>query len=243
MSKPLNQFIESQYSQFIKAITIAWAIDEKQLSKNHSKLKPIFKRYLSLACIVTLVGGKRPWNEYVNNLIEASHLSLVLGLKGYENPCCVMLRQSIELVLKHIYFVTHPVEYEWVNSHEGYRDLTFQKLLEFWIITPEYQVLDADKFFYTSITQSFGVLSRHVHVHSKSFLGYRRVNVKPQININALRKLDERTREIWPLLTVVLVAQFPRAYHRASLLEKRLIRGFLPKKFKKRFDSCLYRMR
>ena len=234
MSKPLDQFIESHYSQFIKAISVTWGIEEKQLSKVAAELKPIFKRYLSLACIATLVGGRRSRNEYIGNVIEASHLSLVLGLKGYENPCCVMLRQSIELVLKHIYFVTHPVEYEWVTSHEGYRELTFQKLLEFWIITPEYRVLDPDKYVYTSITEWFDVLSRHVHVHSKRFLGYRRINGKHRINVSALRKLEERTREIWSLLTVILVGQFPKTYDRASLLEKRLIRGFLPKKFKER---------
>ncbi len=241
MSKPLDEFVKIRYSEFSEAVVDNWGIDKKELLKVEGEFKQIFKRYLSLGCIATLVGERRSRNEYVESLIEASQLCLVLGLKGLENGCCVILRQSIELVLKHIYFSTHPVEYEWVTFHEGYRDLTFQKLLDFWIITAEYRTLDPDKTIYTWVNEWFGVLSRHVHVHSKKFIGYKQVSVRHQIDITGLRKLNDRTKEIWPLLTIILAGQFPKSFFNASVVEKRLIRNFLPKKFKDKLDTCLYR--
>jgi len=240
MSKPLDDFVKTRYSEFSQAAINNWGIDSKELLKVGGEFKPIFKRYLSLGCIATLVGGRRARSVYVQSLIEASQLCLVLGLKGLENACCVILRQSIELVLKHIYFSTHPVEYEWVTFHEGYRDLTFQKLLDFWIITPEYRAFDPDKSVYTLVNEWFGVLSRHVHVHSKKFIGYKQVNLARRIDITGLRKLNDRTKEIWPLLTIILVGQFPKSFYNASVVERRLIRNFLPKKLRDKLDSCLY---
>lgn len=241
MSKPLDEFVKIRYLEFSKAVVDNWGIDRKELLEVEGEFKPIFKRYLSLGCIATLVGEKRSRNEYAQSLIEASQLCLVLGLKGLENVCCVILRQSIELVLKHIYFSTHPVEYEWVTFHEGYRDLTFQKLLDFWIITPEYRALDPDKAIYTLVNEWFGVLSRHVHVHSKKYIGYKQVSVRHLVDITGVRKLNDRTKKIWPLLTIILAGQFPKSFLNASVIEKRLIRNFLPNKFKDKLDSCLYR--
>ena len=241
MSKLLDDFVKTRYSEFSQAVVDNWGIDSKELFKVEGEFKPIFKRYLSLGCVATLLGERRRRNEYIQSLIEASQLCLVLGLKGLENACCVILRQSIELILKHIYFSTHPVEYEWVTFHEGYRDLTFQKLLDFWIITPEYRALDPDKSVYTLVNEWFSVLSRHVHIHSKNFIGYKQVNLGHWIDITGLRKLNDRTKEIWPLLTIILVGQFPKSFFNASVVERRLIRNFLPKKFRDKLDSCLYR--
>ena len=66
--------------------------------------------------------------------MEAGQLTLIMGMKGLENTWCVLLRQSIELALKHIYFASHPVEYQWALSREDYRDLTFQSLLELVVV-------------------------------------------------------------------------------------------------------------
>jgi hypothetical protein len=243
MSKPLDEFVKIRYLEFSEAVVDNWGINKKELLKVGAEFKPIFKRYLSLGCAATLVGERKSRNEYVQGLIEAGQLCLVLGLKGLENACCVILRQSIELVLKHIYFSTHPVEYEWVTFHEGYRDLTFQKLLDFWTITPEYRALDPDRNVYALVNDWFGVLSRHVHVHSKRFIGYKQVNLGHRIDITGLRKLNDRTKEIWPLLTIILVSQFPKSFLNASVVERRLIRNFLPTKFRDRLDSYLYRSR
>jgi len=239
MNRILNQFVEKQYSEFKKEVISGWALDGGDFDKFDAELKPIFKRYLSLACIATLVGRGKRRNEYIQSVIEASQLSLVLAMKGYENPCCVLLRQCIELVLKHVYFSTHPVEYEWVTSHEGYRDLTFQKLLDFWVITEEYRKLDTDKYVYDTLSDWFGVLSRHVHVHSRGFMGYGQVGFRYRVKVNGIKKLNERTREIWPLLTIILIAQFPKCYYGATPLEKRVIRNFLPVKFRERIDQYL----
>ena len=58
MSKPLDDFIKTRYSEFSQAVVDNWGIDNKELFKVAGEFKPIFKRYLSLGCAATLVGER-----------------------------------------------------------------------------------------------------------------------------------------------------------------------------------------
>lgn len=242
MSKTLAKFFEEEYDKFRKHIAGHWAIDEKYLNQFDPELKPIHKRFLSVACAATVAGNKVKRNEYVEGAIEVGQLCMVLALKGLENPSCVLLRQSIELILKHIYFAKHPVEYEWVTSHEGYRDLTFQKLLDYLLITPEHEGIESDNYIRDRLNDWFGELSRYVHVHSGPFIGYRHIGSAYIPNREILKKLNERTREIWPLLTAMLIAYFPKRYFASSALERKLMRNCLSKEIRGRIDKYLYRI-
>jgi hypothetical protein len=242
MSKTLAKFLEEEYDKFRGHVASRWAIDKGYLDQFDSELKPLHKRFLSVACAATVAGNRAKRNEYVEGAIEAGHLCMVLALKGLENSSCVLLRQSIELILKHIYFSKHPVEYEWVTSHEGYRDLTFQKVLDYLLITPEHEGIESDNYVRDRLNNWFGQLSRYVHVHSGPFIGYTRIGSGYIPNREMLKKLNERTREIWPLLTAMLIAYFPKRYFASSALEKKLMRNSLPKEIKRRIDKYLYRM-
>lgn len=237
MSRPLTKFIQEQYTQFSQNLISSWAIDKQQFEQFESELKLIHKRYLSLACAATIIGYRAKRNEYVQGVVEVSYLSLILTLKGLENPVCVLLRQSIELVLKHIYFSTHPVEYEWTCSREGYRDLTFQSLLEYITRTNEGQKLDASNDICVKLNDWFGTLSRYVHVHSKAFIGYKSFESAFQPTSDIIKKFNERTKEIWPLLTILLITYFPERYLRANSIEKQLIRNILPINLRKKLDQ------
>jgi len=237
MSRTLSQFLRDDYINFRDQLVSIWAVDGQQLKRLEDELKPIHKRYLALACIATIVGYRAKRSEYLEGVVEASYLCLVLSVKGLENPACVLLRQSIELVLKHIYFSSHPVEYEWACTREDYRDLTFQKLIEYLGRTKECQNFKGD--ICVKLNEWFGVLSRHVHVHSGSFMGYSTIGSTYQPKREIIKKLSERTKEIWPLLTAILIVHFTRRYFKTNIIEQQLIKSTLPRKLRNQVDKYL----
>jgi hypothetical protein len=239
MSRPLKDFQKEQFGNFIEHVLSAWGVGKKQLTALEEPLKQIHKRYLGLACISTIIGERSARGVYIDGVAEASHLSMVLSIKGLENPACVLLRQSVELVLKHIFFSTHPVEFGWADSQEGYKELTFQKLIEYIGRTEELQRLEQGNQVCVRLNECFGVLSRYVHVHSRGFIGYKTVGRKNEAKIEIVTKLNERTREIWPVLTAILVVYFPKKYLKANVLEQRVIRSGITKDLLGKVDRYL----
>jgi len=121
----------------------------------------------------------------------------------------------------------HAVEYEWARSREDYRNLTFQTLLEYLGRTEQCRKLAQSHDICVVLNEWFGVLSRHVHVHSKGFMGYSKVGSSYQPNREVIKRLNQRTKEIWPRLTAILLIHFAKRYFRASALEQDLIKSGL----------------
>ena len=197
------------------------------------------KRYLSLTCAATVLGHRTKRNDYIKNLVEVNYLCLVLSLKGLENAACVLLRQTIELTLKHIYFSTHPVEYEWARTKVGYRDLTFQFLLEYLSRTNEIKRLSGGEQVVKDIDENFGLLSRHVHVHSRKYMGFSNISKAYRTNQRVINKINQLTKPVWSLSILTLLVFFKIKFLKASSTEKDLIRFALSKLHKKSFDSYL----
>ena len=229
MTTPQQRFYKEQYEGFKREMLCPWGVDAGDLASLEARLKPIHKRYLALGCAATVVGHRAKRNEYAEAIIEAGYLTLVLSVKGLENSSCVLLRQCIELVLKHIYFAWHPVEHQWASSREDYRDLTFQYLLDYLRRTDEYKSLSPRDQIGERLNFWFGALSRYVHVHSKRFVQYKEVGKSFGPRRDVVERTAQRTKQLWPLLVVLLVGYFPDKYFRASALEQTLIKSVLPK--------------
>jgi hypothetical protein len=240
MSNRLSDYQKDEYQQFRAKIIAIWTIDESSLFKWDPILKGIYRNFLSFACAATIAGHKTKRNEYVFSAIEANKLSIVLSLKGLQNPACVLIRQSIELVLKHIYFLDHPIEYSWAVSRLDYKELTFQFLLEYLKKTQEYRIIMKPKEFDISekISNCYHIFSRYVHVHSKDFMGYKSLNAESGREI--LKSLDVGTKELWPVLSLLLTVFSTKSFLKASLIEQRLIKDCLPPLLKKRLNNYLY---
>ena len=239
MGTTLEKFYKYQLTDFKKILNTGWSVGGAYIKTIEPRLKPIHKRYLSLACLSTVIGYRSQRNEYVEGVVETAHLSLIMAIKGIENPTCVLLRQTIELVLKHIYFSTHHVEYAWVQSRENFREINFQLLLEYIRKTDEYRNFYSNDEICIKINEKFGVLSRYVHVHHKGFMGYSKTASFYRSNYNIIKKLEELTKEIWPRLTALLLIFFPQKYYSASALEKKIIRNSMPKSLLKKIDNYL----
>jgi len=239
MTRILTKFYKDQYGYFKEQLESSWGLSQKRIDDYDAQLKPIHKRFLSLACASTIVGHRAPRNDYIQRVIEASHLSLVLAVKGIENPSCVLLRQCIELVLKHVYFSSHPVEYEWVRSRADCRELNFQTLLEYITKTNECRNLPEGNNICKSLNAWFGTLSRYVHVHARGFMGYNKIGSSYKPNSEIIKRLNQRTKEIWPRLIAFLILYFTKRYLRASQMEKDLIRAGLSKNLRTKIDNYL----
>lgn len=239
MNRILTQFHRDQYNHFKQQLVSSWGVNQRHIDKLDTQLKPIHKRYLSLACAATVIGHGARRNEYIEGVVEANYLCLVLAIKGLDNPSCVLLRQSIELVLKHIYFATHPVEYTWAQSREDYQDLTFQNLLQYQGRTEECQRFQLCHDICVVLNEWFGKMSRHVHVHSGGFMGYSKVGSAYQPKAQILKKLNERTKEVWPRLTAILLVHFTKRYFAASSTEQSVIMSGLSGNLRKQVNQCL----
>jgi hypothetical protein len=186
-------------------------------------LRTVHRRYLGLACFGTILsqGGAR--KDYIKGLSEVSYLALVLAAKGLENPSSVLLRQSIELVLKHVYFATHPVEFSWSSTRESYREITFQSLLEYMRKTDESARFPDSEMLLVELERQYHVLSRFVHMHSRMFIPYTSSRIVTAANPATLDAFQHRCLQLWPLLIALLLAHFPAKFIAANSNEKALI--------------------
>lgn len=237
MSKTLANFYSEQFSRLEHDLQSNWGVDPAALKELSADLKGIHRKCLSLACIATVAGARAKRSEYIKEVVDTTYLAVVLAVKGLKNASNVLLRQSIELVLKHVYFMTHPVEYAWAASRDAYKDLTFQSLLSYMGRTEEYGALGQGNAIRDKLDQLFGELSRYVHVHSRKFLGYRKVGMRRGQGKLDLKGLRRMSVQLWPTLILIVVSFSSQRYLRAAASEKRLIRNGLTAAYRRILDS------
>ena len=223
MNNILSRYSNEQYAYFRGELEKKWGIAGSSLKSHDARLKGIYRRYLSLACAATIVGRKTRAREYLDGVIEVCYLAQVLAVKGLENPMFVLLRQSIELVLKYIFFMFHPVEFHWAATREGYRDINFQLLLEFVKQTEEHKEFSKFSNLAEEINKIYSIMSKHVHVLNRGFMRYNKIGSSFLPNATILKKFDATTKELWPILIKLMIIYFPDKYHNAQDIERKLI--------------------
>jgi hypothetical protein len=226
VTRELSRFYKDRYTEFSVDLIQTWGIHEQKILALDAALRTIYRRYLALACLTAILSQAGQRKDYIKGVSEVSYLGVVLTMKGLENPSCVLLRQSIELVLKHIYFAYHAVEYHWLATRPGYRAISFQFLLDYLKSTDEYSIFPASSLLLNEIERQFGVLSRFVHMHSRSFIPYTKTTLA-SANSTVVTSLEQRTKELWPLLMCLLIAHFPAKFLSANKNERSLIVGGL----------------
>ena len=179
-----------------------------------------------------MAGRRAPRNEYIYDAIEAAQMSLVLALKGLSNPGLVAARQTIELVLKHVFFASHPIEYSWARTRLDYRELTFSALLEFIKRTDEWHACDFSGNLVEAVNHWYAICSRHVHVHNRRFSNYGGVSHRA-VQPSDLDEFNSISAQLWPALGAMLVIFSSGRFARASVIEQRLIRKGLTQRYDK----------
>jgi len=229
MTSSLAAFRAECFRQLERSLTYDWAIRRQLIGRVGPMLEHTHRTALGLCCAATILGARSPRGEFAMAVPEAAHLSLVLSLKGQGNAAHVLLRQTIELAMKHIYYANHPVEYTWVDDAEWARGLTFQKLLEYLRRTPEARALACGDRVCTEIGRWFGCLSRHVHVASRRHMRFAALTYRPSSCAAVFLEFARLAERVWPLLTVELVVHFADKFRAAGVLEQRLVVRSLPR--------------
>lgn len=147
MNKQLRLFCITEFSKFEQELLTSWQIDPDELKSISPSLKSLHKSYLGFATLCSMVTTENKRSSYIASAPEACLLSIVMMTKGLENPSHVMMRQCIELTLKHIYFSTHPVEYKWSQERIDYREINFQFLLGYIRKCDETDIIDTKESF------------------------------------------------------------------------------------------------
>jgi len=239
MNRPLTEFCKQNFADFCDDLTQNWAVPIKSVAARKVQLRGIHRRYLAFACTTTVVAERAARSEYLCAVAEVAYLSMVLAAKGIENTSGVLLRQCIELILKHLYFTTHPVEYAWAQSHEGYRELTFQFLVEYCGKTQESTDFHGANQVYADLAGHFASLSRYVHVHSRRFIKYGKRRNTKQCDQASMCRLKDVADHLWPVLGFLLILHFPRKFNRASIMEQKLMQSGLTKDLRQRLTQHL----
>ena len=209
MTSLLTDFCRTQYQEFQALISTEWGISNAQLNLIAPSLKSIHRRFLATACAASVASYRRPRGEYAASIIDVCQFAIVLSAKGAENSVRVLLRQSIELTLKHIYFIDHPVEHKWAQTRDDFRQPTFQVLLDYLNQTDTLQRLDAGPLIVNRITSDYAALSRYVHVKNRkfhSFLPIRKAS-RNQV-VDTVTKMQAQTSTLWPTIIVLLIIFF-----------------------------------
>jgi hypothetical protein len=236
-SNTLSEFYKTEYSLFLSRLRKEWHISAESSSLG-TILRPLYKRYLGLSCISSIVGNGLKRNEYILGIPEASFCSIILALRGLENPSSVLLRQSIELTLKHIYFSSHPVEYQWANISTDYKEPTCQFLLEYLSKTIECKTILKEGII-NQLQSDFAVLSRYVHVHSKHFIVYTSKSTNSKTVLSVLSTISKVASRLWPILSLLIIVHSLPKYIKSSHLEKKITRNIMPTALKKCLDEHL----
>ena len=83
MGTTLEKFYKDQLTDFKKILNTGWSVGGAYIKTIEPRLKPIHKRYLSLACLSTVVGYRSQRNEYIEGVVETAHFSLIMAMGGY----------------------------------------------------------------------------------------------------------------------------------------------------------------
>jgi hypothetical protein len=228
MTNELKAYIKSCFTEFSEDLKQGWGVPPDVIKAVDSQLRGLHKRYLGLAVLATVLGDGQPRADYVAAVPEVTHLSMVLILKGLENPAFVLMRQSIELILKHIYFAHHPVEHSWSAKRIGYREISFQFLLDYLRKTDEVQEFTGGAELLQAVELEFHILSRYVHVHSGAFIRFSHFSGHATPHLSSLKSYEERSKELWPKLFSLMFVCMPTAHLRASTMELQLVLASLP---------------
>lgn len=227
MSRPISAFYKDEFEAFKDTLTSTWGIDLPAIRAVEADLRGIYRKYLGLASVGAIVSHRARRNDYCRGVAEVSYLSVILSMKGLENSASVLLRQSVELTLKHIYFSTHPVEFNWSLTREGYKEITFQFLLDYLRKTDEASTFPQFQEMIQQLEGRFHILSRYVHVHSRDFIPYLGFRRPKSALASTLHSLIEHASELWPRLTSLFITFCPDRYIAASHSEKKVIAATL----------------
>lgn len=231
MNRSLKTFCDSEYRRFRECLQEEWGVSTASISSAEANIKHMHKIYLALACAATVCGSRTRGKEYASGIVENASLSIVMGVKGRQEVAYVLIRQTIELALKFVYFNSHPIEYEWVKNRDDYR-ITFQFLRDYICKLDTIRPLNKGNRIADALDEWYGLLSRYVHTHNKRFIGYATQYHRRSNQLPLIPELTNRAKQTWTPVVEILVFNAIEKFGRASMNEQNLIRSLMSRQAK-----------
>jgi hypothetical protein len=172
VNKELQVFCQKRFAEFKQHTIDCWGIAAPMFASVEKDLKSLHKQHFGLTTLCAMLSDGNDRGIYLASVPEVTELAIILTLKGLSNSSYVLMRQCIELALKHIFFSTHPVEFHWSQTREGYKEIGFQFLLDYLRKTDEYGENGVKWNLITDIEADFHRFSRYVHVQNASFMAF-----------------------------------------------------------------------
>lgn len=239
MNKELQKFCRDQFLQFREHLFNQWGFQGQAFSGIESDLKSLHKQHLGLSTLCFALTDQNDRGVYLAAVPEATELAMILTAKGLCNSAYVLMRQCIELTLKHIYFSTHPVEFQWSQTREGYREIGFQFLLDYLRKTDELSHVTSEFDLIADIEGDFHRFSRYVHAHSPQFMAFVPLDQTPEKIAAQTASFAKQTRHLVSRLCFLLGLYFHQEINRAQANEVALIKNAVQGTLSHRFKQIL----
>jgi len=133
--------IRDEHEQYLKNLE---KIITKRTSKSNRKLSyDFYKMSYSVFVLISELIKKRQNTPYLNELKTEVVTLIGLGTIGFETS--LHLRRCIELILKHIYYLHHPIEYQILTEsietdNISKEDITVRELFDYLSTHPSFKI-------------------------------------------------------------------------------------------------------
>ena len=222
MNEPVSRHLHSELGLLFEHLKTEWSVDRSNFtSAQWNRVRYYGKIYVIISCFceVMCTGVERA--SFLRNIPEVFMLSLTFGVKGYKNALGSNLRQSIELVYKHIYYAYHPVEYSWVCDRDAFKEIG-NAYLEGYLEKTSEKRFQSVKTSLEMLSYQYGKLSRYVHTHNPDYFGQTKLKSNPDIDL-VLKEMEGGYSVVAKSIILVVIAYFPAVFEATSEPEKRLI--------------------
>jgi hypothetical protein len=236
MSAEVEKHLRRTATERLSQIISEWNISPAVAKVVEPKLKDLLKLTISVGCVSACWENKSPRPIFLSQIPENILLAAIFSLKGHLNAAHVALRQSVELFLKHIYFIHHPVEYGWVERDCNVREFTFTFLNEYLSRLDELNDYSDKKEAFTALSSCFAESSRFVHVHSSDFFSGAMGKSEREI-VDSFDKLKASIERIVPYLVIIVIMYEYDIFISCGIAERKIIRHCLTKKMRIGFDE------
>ncbi|MFT3866953.1 MAG: hypothetical protein QM715_00515 [Nibricoccus sp.] len=223
MSAEVEKQVKALVAERIKALEAEWAVPASVVAAVEPQLRHVTKMLTGVCCLAGCLEGKQPRDDYLMQIPENLWVASILALRGHVNAANVAARQAIELLLKHLYFLDHPVEYRWVQTDDNLKEFGFQYLVDYVQRLPEFDRFEAKKQCVDTLSAVFAETSRYVHVHSAKFFSGGGVTKKTEDGIKSFKEVGGRLEKIVPCISSLVTVYQWNHYMTISPAEQKMI--------------------
>jgi len=165
----LSNKLNGDFNDLIKFLLTNRLITKEWLKKNLNKIKEIHRIiYSFFIWDYHLSDIDECGRFFIHELRSDSVQTMPLVLMGYNKAVALLLRGIVENALKHIYYLDHPIEFQWLTM--GTHFLSLDDLTNYVKKYPRLSVIINHTNVLQEIKQIYSETSKYVHAQSIKYM-------------------------------------------------------------------------